>query len=83
MFSLLRDNPLDGQAIKDPWEHLAKFYETCSTDKSNDVAEDQVKLQLFGFSLIGRAKDWLQCISNGTILNVERIGRLISREVFL
>lgn len=26
----LKDNPFNGKEIKDPWEHLSKFYETCS-----------------------------------------------------
>lgn len=44
-----------------------QVYETCLMCKLNDVTKDQVKLQLFGFSLRGRAKDWLQCLPNGTI----------------
>lgn len=27
VFSCLRDKQFDGQAIKDPWEHLVRFYE--------------------------------------------------------
>lgn len=56
-----------GKAIRDPCKHLAKFYETCSMCKSIDVTEDRVKLILFGFSLIGQPKYWLQCIPNGTV----------------
>ena len=57
----------DGKAIRDSWEPLTKFYETCSMCKPTDVTDNQAKLHLFDFSLIGRAKDWLQCIPNGTI----------------
>lgn len=35
--------------------------------KLTDVTDDQVKLRLFGFSLIGSAKYWLLCLLNGTI----------------
>lgn len=63
-----KENLFDGQEIRYHWEHLAKFYETCLMCKpSGDINEDRVKLHLFGFSFIGRAKYWLQCISNGTI----------------
>lgn len=31
------------------------------------ITEDQVKLKLFSFSLVGRAKDWLLCLPNGVI----------------
>lgn len=57
MLSGLRDNSFDGNAIRDLWEHLAHFYETTSMYRTTDVTEDQVKLRLFGFSLIGRAND--------------------------
>lgn len=50
----LRDNLFDGQAICDPSEYLSKLYETCSMCKPCDAdkTNDQVKLRLFGFSLI-------------------------------
>lgn len=43
------------------------FYETCSLCKLDGVIESQIKLRLFGFSLTGRAKDWLYCSPSGTI----------------
>lgn len=67
VLSGLRENPFDGNTIRNPWVHLARFYETTSMCKPIDVTEDQVKLRLFGFSLIRRAKDWLFCLPNGTI----------------
>lgn len=67
MLSGLRDNSFNENAIRDPWAHLARFYETASMCKPDGVSDEQVNLQLFGFSLIGRAKDWLLCLPNGTI----------------
>lgn len=67
MLSGLRDNPFDGNAIKDPWEHLARFYEITLMCRPTDITEEQVKLRFFGFSLIGRANDWLLFLPNGTI----------------
>lgn len=32
---------------------------------TGDITNDQVKSRLYGFSLIVRVKDWLQCIING------------------
>lgn len=64
----LIDNPFNGQAIRDTWEHITMFYQTCSMCKpTRDITGEQVKLHLFEFSLISRAKDWLQCIPNGMI----------------
>lgn len=44
----LRDNQFDGNAIRDPWENFSYFYEI-------RVADGQIKLRLFDFTLIGRA----------------------------
>ena len=63
----LIDNRFDENTIRDPWEHLARFYETTLMCIPADITEDQVKLRLFRFSLIGRAKDWLLFLQNGTI----------------
>ena len=57
VLSCLRDNSFDKNAIRDPWEHLARFYETTSMCRPTNITEDQVKPSLFSFSLIGRAKD--------------------------
>ena len=35
--------------------------------KPIDVTKDQFKLRLFGFPMIGKAKDQLLCLLNGTI----------------
>lgn len=67
VISGLRDNQFEGNTIRDPWEHLARFYKTVSMCKPDYVMEDQVKIRLFGFSLIERAKDWLLYLPNGTI----------------
>lgn len=51
VLSGLRENLFDRNMIRDPWAHLARFYETTSMLKPID-AEDQVKLRLFGFLLM-------------------------------
>lgn len=63
----LRDKQFDGNANNYPGEHLARFYETTSMCQPKGITEDQVKLKLFSFSLIGRANDWLLCLPNGVI----------------
>ncbi|KAK2436917.1 hypothetical protein QL285_021877 [Trifolium repens] len=67
VLSGLRENQFDGSAIRDPWAHLENFYETCTMCHPDGFTDSQIKLRLFGFTLIGRAKDWLQCIPSGTI----------------
>ena len=54
----LQENQFDGRANNDPWDHLAKFSETCQIQKvSESVTDDQKKLRLFAFSLTGPSKD--------------------------
>ena len=67
VLSCLLDNSFDVNSIRDLWAHLACFYETASICKPDGVSDYQIKLQLFGFLLIGRAKDWLLCLPNATI----------------
>lgn len=73
VLSGLNDNPFIGNTIRDPWEHLARYYETTSMCRLTSVTDDQVKLRLFNFSLIRRAKDWLLCILNRTIVTCKEL----------
>lgn len=73
MLSDLRDKPFDRYANSDQWEHLAKFHETTPMYQPECITEDQVKLQLFSFSLVGRAKDWLLCLSNWVIKTLKEL----------
>lgn len=57
VLSGLREILFDRNTIRDPLAHLARFYEIALMCKPTFVTEDLVKLRLFGFSLIGRAKD--------------------------
>ncbi|CAJ2677643.1 unnamed protein product [Trifolium pratense] len=84
----LRDNQFDGSAIRDPWAHLERFYETCTMCRPDGYTDSQIKLRLFGFTLIGRAKDWLQCIPSGTINNWKELEdkfleRFFTNDMFL
>ncbi|XP_045830999.1 uncharacterized protein LOC123922316 [Trifolium pratense] len=84
----LRDKQFDGSATRDPWEHLERFYETCTMCRPEGYTDSQIKLRLFGFTLMGRAKDWLQCIPSGTIntwkeLEDKFLERYFTNDMFL
>lgn len=80
MLSGLRDNPFDGNGIREPWAYLARFYETTSMCRPTDVTKDQVNRRLFGFSLIGMAKDWLLFLPSGIIYTWKGFeGKLLER----
>jgi hypothetical protein len=54
------------------------FCEICDTQKFKNVENDIVKLKLFPFSLIGKAKDWLLSLPNGSINSWDKL-----REAFI
>lgn len=41
----LRGNQFDGSVIRDLWEHLTRFYETCLMHKPGGIIGDQIKLR--------------------------------------
>lgn len=64
----LRENRYEGRDTQCPHEHLSRFYETFQYCVApGNITEDQKKLRLFAFTLIGRAKDWLLALPSGTI----------------
>jgi len=70
----LRDKQFDGTEAMSPHEHLSKFSETCEfCVPPATVTESQKKLQLFPFTLTGRARDWLLTIPSGTVLSWEEL----------
>lgn len=64
LLSVFREKKFYENETCDPWEHLARFYETTSICQPEGITEDQVKLKLFRFLLVGSAKDWLLCNLN-------------------
>lgn len=58
----LNENKFNENVTYDPWEHLVWFYKAASICQLKGIIEDKVKLKLFSFSLVGRAKNWLLCL---------------------
>jgi len=70
----LRDKQFDGTEAMSPHEHLSRFAETCEfCVPPTTVTESQKKLQLFPFTLTGRARDWLLTSLGGTIQTWEEL----------
>jgi hypothetical protein len=78
----MSENQFDGSAIRDPWENISRFYETCTMCRSDGFTNSQIKLRLFWITLIGRAKDCLQCIPSDTINTWEESESLYLYEAF-
>ncbi|CAN6445054.1 unnamed protein product [Victoria cruziana] len=51
-----------GLASEDPYRHLDKFLDVCTTVKISHIEDDALRLRLFSFSLKEKAKDWLKSL---------------------
>ncbi|KAG9444595.1 hypothetical protein H6P81_015935 [Aristolochia fimbriata] len=60
-----------GLAHEDPNEHLKRFFDLCATFKCNGVSDDAIRLRLFKFTLVRRAKTWLNTLQVDSIVTWE------------
>ena len=58
LIMMAQASPLCGKANEDASAHLQQFLELCSTFVVKGVSQDAIRLRLFPFSLLGRAKQW-------------------------
>ena len=58
LIMIVHASPFYGNANKDAITHLQQFLELCSTFVVKGVSQDAIRLRLFLFSLLGRAKQW-------------------------
>ncbi|XP_050211701.1 uncharacterized protein LOC126661864 [Mercurialis annua] len=58
-----------GLSHEDPNEHIAKFLGVLNTFKLHGITADQIKLQMFPFSLTDKASIWLHSLPNESIHN--------------
>ncbi|XP_066160965.1 uncharacterized protein [Oryza sativa Japonica Group] len=65
--TMAQASPFCGKPNEDANAHLQQFLEICSTYTIKGVSPDVVKLRLFPFSLLGRAKQWFY--ANRTAVN--------------
>src|SRR6185312_15748745 len=58
LINMVQASPFCGKPNEDANAHLQNFLELCDTVIIRGVAADVVKLRLFPFSLLGKAKQW-------------------------
>ena len=58
LINMVQASPFCGKPNEDANAHLQNFLEHCNTIVIRGVAADVVKLRLFPFSLLGKAKQW-------------------------
>ena len=56
LITMVQASPFCGKANEDASAHLQQFLELCSTFVIKGVSQDAIRLYLFPFSLLGRAK---------------------------
>ncbi|KAF7841651.1 uncharacterized protein G2W53_003949 [Senna tora] len=71
-----------GLMNEDPYQHLKEFYVVCSSMKPERVAEEQIKLRAFPFSLDVAAKEWLFYLPTGSVTSWEEMMRLFLDRYF-
>jgi hypothetical protein len=55
---MVQQRPFHGKASEDANNYLQHFLEICNTFTIRGVTQDAVRLRLFPFSLLGKAKQW-------------------------
>jgi hypothetical protein len=63
--------------------HLNNFVELCEMQKYKDVDGNIIKLKLFPFSLIGRAKDWLLSLRRNSVDSWDKCKDAFIRKYYL
>ena len=58
LITMVQAIPFYGKAHEDANAHLQHFLEICSTFTIKGVTPDAIRLRLFPFSLLGKAKQW-------------------------
>ena len=64
---MVQASPFCGNANDDTSAHLQQFFELCNTFVIKGVSQDAIRLRLFPFSLLGRAKQWFY--ANKTVVD--------------
>src|SRR6185312_5576701 len=58
LITMVQASPFCGKTNEDASAHLQQFLELCSTFVIKGVSQDAIRLRLFLFTLLGRAKQW-------------------------
>jgi hypothetical protein len=62
LINMVQQSPICSMASEDPNAYLQHFLEICSTFTIRGVTQDAIRLHLFPFSLLGKAKQWFYSI---------------------
>ena len=67
MIQMIQNSQFSGLPYEDPIGHITRFLEYCSTFKMNGVQPEAIRLILFPFLLMDRAKKWFTSLPPNSI----------------
>ena len=73
LLSLIGSHPFARMDHEDPYTHVSSFMELCSTMGASDEDVKAIYLRAFPFSLVGKAKTWLQSHPNKSLNTWEEV----------
>ncbi|XP_027062680.1 uncharacterized protein [Coffea arabica] len=71
-----------GLSGEEPHKHIQKFNVVCSSIKSPEITEEQIKLRAFPFSLKDATKDWLYYLPAGSVTTWTQLKKKFLKKFF-
>ena len=69
LITMVQQHQFIGHPSEDPNEHMGRFMRLANTVKLNGVRPEEIKLQLFPFSLRDVAATWFESLPVGLVSN--------------
>jgi len=82
LIHLIQGSLFQGLPNKDLYAHLATFIEICNTVKIAGVLDETIRLSLFSFSLVGKAKRWLHSFKGNSLKTWEEVVEKFLKKYF-
>ncbi|KAJ9557882.1 hypothetical protein OSB04_012496 [Centaurea solstitialis] len=68
---MINELTFDGKSDSNPIVHVESFIDICDLFKTENTADDAIRLRLFPFTLVGEAKAWLRPLEPSSIATWE------------
>ena len=82
LIQLIQGNLFYGLPSEDPYAHLATYIDICNTVKTAGVPENATRLNLFSFSLAGKAKIWLRSFKGNSLRTWDEVVEKFLKKYF-
>ena len=71
-----------GVESENPYTHIKEFEEVCNTFKEDTTTVDLMRLKIFPFTLMDKAKIWLNSLRPRTIRNYTKMQAKFLKKIF-